>query len=89
MEEQPTPRFETKLITRVKPDGTMEAYEVVIVPLWVSLRVRFLFKVRAVFVSAVEFMLTSLERLTDIVDRVTLKYIPPELIDTTNGKDKP
>lgn len=73
--------YPVNLVTELRPDGTMEAVEVIEVPVMLSIRVKFLFGVRTVVITIAQAVLAVTEWIVDITDRWTLRFLPPQLID--------
>lgn len=74
-------KYETHLVTGMGPDGTLESHEVVVVPLHVSALVRVVLAFRTVVTWWAMASLGFIELVVDLVDKATLKLVPPELID--------
>jgi len=79
--KKPSKPYPVNLVTELRPDGTMEAVEVIEVPVMLSIRVKFLFGVRTIVITIAQAVLAVTEWMVDITDRWTLRYIPPQLID--------
>jgi hypothetical protein len=85
MEQDPkTNQYPTETITTILENGTLASEEVVVVPRLMLMRVKFLFGVRAVVIWIANAILTLAEIMVNVTDKVTLRYIPKELLKMEN-----